>query len=117
MDGGVLIDLSLLSGASLAILPALPQISYIVGPPNIVVVDSLAFAAVGFNGSLVATVFDADGNPQETNICPLGGGFAASPSYFKTRPGFVVSAVMWSTPPAAAVGYLWVPYTKVVSPV
>lgn len=117
MDGGVLVDLSLLSGVSLAILPALPQISYILGPPSIVVADPIAFAAVGFAGSLVGTVFDANGNPQETNICPLGGGFAAAPVYFKTRAGFEVQAVMWSTPPAAAVAYLWVPYTKAVAPV
>lgn len=117
MDGAVLVDISLLSGTGLPVLPALPQISYILGPPSIVVVNPLAFSAVGFSGSMVGTIFDANGNPQETNFCPLGGGFAASPSYFKTRPGFEVDAVMWSTAPAAGVAYLWVPYTKVVSPV
>lgn len=117
MDGGVLVDISLLSGVGLAILPAMPQISYIIGPPNIVVADPVAFPGTGFAGSLIGTIFDANGNPLETNFHPLGGGFAAAPAYFKTRPGFEVQAVMWSTPPAAAVAYLWVPYTKAVAPV
>ena len=117
LDSSVKVDISLLSGTPLDILPGIPNVSYIVGAPVVFVVNPAAFALVGFSGALEATILGADGSPTVDAVHPLGAGFAAAPVYVKTRPGTVIGAAMYSVAPAAAVAYLWVPFTKVVLPV
>ena len=114
LDSAVKIDISGLSGTSVDILPAIPNVQYIIGAPSILVVDPTSFALVGFAGVLEAAILGADGSAVIDAIFPLGAGFAAPSVSIKTRPGVSVAAAMYSTPPAAGVAYLWVPFTKVV---
>lgn len=116
LDSAVLTDISALSGTPYPLLPALPNVSYILGPPNILVVNPTSFALVGFAGALVGTILTAEGVIETDLICPLGGGFAASPVCFKTRPGYGVSVVMYSSGPAASVASFWLPFSEVVAP-
>ena len=117
LDSSTKVDISTLSGTPTLLLAGIPNVSYIIGAPVVLVVDPTSFALVGFSGVLKATVLGADGSPTVDAVHPLGAGFAASPVYVKTRPGTEVDAAMYSVAPAAAVAYLWVPFTKVVLPV
>lgn len=116
LDHAVTVDISAI-GAGLSVLPAIPQVAYIIGQPSIVVLDPVAFAAVGFAGYLTGTVYTPQGIEQLTNIIPLGGGFPAPQVYAKTRPGYEVKAYLTTVAPAASVAELYIPFTKAVAPV
>lgn len=116
LDHSVKVDLSAI-GAGVDLLPAIAQVSYIIGPPSVIVLDPVAFAAVGFSGYLGGVIYNANGIENLDNIIPLGAGFSASPMYVKTRPGYKVTAYLTTTAPAAGVAFLYVPFTKAVAPV